>query len=144
MGLLLCCLPMKLEHLNKTEVHMGIHLVKYVTVIAVISLFRWLLVMVTFLSSALYFLLHWWLLANSAQLTFSFSSLFLSSMLHSVLFFYLRQIYIKFLYHLQMPNVAERPEVSWACIFYWECPHSEHVGPALCIIGKKLDFVWVF
>lgn len=52
---LLCCLPMKLEQLHKMEVHTGICLVKYETFIAVISPFRWLMVLVKFLISALYF-----------------------------------------------------------------------------------------
>lgn len=52
---LLCCLPMKLEQLNKMEVHTGIRLIKYVTFIAVISPFRWLMVLVKFLISTLYF-----------------------------------------------------------------------------------------
>lgn len=52
---LLCCLPMKLEQLNKMEVHTGICLIKYVTFIAVISPFRWLMVLGKFLISTLYF-----------------------------------------------------------------------------------------
>lgn len=52
---LLCCLPMKLEQLNKMEVHTGIRLIKYVTFIAVISLFRSLMMLVKFLISTLYF-----------------------------------------------------------------------------------------
>lgn len=64
----------------------------------------------------------WWQIHT--QLTFPSSPLFLSSMLLSSPFFFFffsflhfRQTYIKFLYHLQMRSVTERPEVSWTCVF---------------------------
>lgn len=61
----------------------------------------------------------WWQIYT--QLTFLSSPVFLSSMLLSSPFFFsflhFRETYIKFLYHLQMPYVAERPEVSWAYVF---------------------------
>lgn len=124
---LLCCLPMKLEQLNKKEVHTGIRLIKYVTFTAVISLFRSLVMLVKFLISTLYVSPS---LALGGKFTHSsrfYSPLSSSHLCSAPLFFFFlfphfRHIYLKFLYHLQMPYVAERPEVSWAYIFTKNAP----------------------
>lgn len=66
----------------------------------------------------------WWQITHSSHfyLPLSSSHLCSSPLLFSFFLFFFsfsrfRQTYIKFLYHLQMPYIAERPEVSWACVF---------------------------
>lgn len=52
---LLCHLHVKLDRLDKMALHVGMCLINYVTFIAFISPFRWLMVQLTFLISILYF-----------------------------------------------------------------------------------------